>query len=121
MKSRIFLNVLICIALVSLAGSLALGQGTTSRITGIVRDANGAAVGGASVTLNNEENGISFTAESSDSGTYSFDLVQVGNYSVVIEKQGFKKFISKGNAVNVNQPTTINVSLEPGGVQETVT
>lgn len=86
-----------------------------------MQDANGSAVAGATVTLINEATAVSFTTQTSDSGAYAFDLVQAGNYSVTIEKQGFKKFLSKGNAVNVNQPATINVSLEPGGVAETVT
>ncbi|HEY3579361.1 MAG TPA: carboxypeptidase regulatory-like domain-containing protein [Pyrinomonadaceae bacterium] len=99
---------------------VANGQGTTSRVTGRVQDANGAAIPGALVTLTNEATGVSFTAQTSDSGTYSFDLVQVGNYTVSIEKQGFKKFVSQNNAINVNQPTTVNASLETGVVQETV-
>ena len=51
----------------------------------------------------------------------AFDLVQVGKYTVTIEKQGFKKFISQANPVNVNQPATINATLETGGLTETVT
>jgi hypothetical protein len=97
------------------------GQGTTSRVTGTVQDANGGAVSGAAVTLTNEATGVSFTTQTSESGNYAFDLVQAGNYSVAIEKQGFKRVLSKGNPVNVNQPATINISLEPGGVAETVT
>ena len=100
---------------------IASGQGTTSRVTGTVHDAAGAAVAGAMVTLTNEATGVSFNTETSDSGTYSFDLVQVGKYSVTIEKQGFKKFISQGNSINVNQPATISATLEPGGLTETVT
>src|SRR6476619_1568963 len=97
------------------------GQGTTSRVTGTVQDANGASVPGAMVTLTNEATGVSFTTDTSDSGAYAFDLVQVGNYSITIEKQGFKKFISKGTPVNVNQPATVNATLETGVVSETVT
>jgi carboxypeptidase family protein/TonB-dependent receptor-like protein len=99
----------------------ASGQGTTSRVTGTVQDANGAAVAGAMVTLTNEATTVTFTTETSDSGTYSFDLVQAGKYTVTIEKQGFKKFISPANPVNVNQPATVNATLEPGGLTETVT
>ena len=120
MKIRRFGNVF-CIALILLASSLAMGQGTTSRVTGSVQDSNGAAVAGALVTLTNEGTSIAFTTETSDGGTYAFDLVQVGKYTITIEKQGFKKFISQGNAINVNQPTTINATLETGGVAETVT
>ena len=100
--------------------TVANGQGTTSRVTGSVRDADGASIPGALVTLTNEATGVSFTAQSSDSGTYSFDLVQVATYTISIEKQGFKKFVSQNNAVNVNQPLTVNATLETGAVQETV-
>jgi hypothetical protein len=90
-------------------------------VTGTVQDANGGSVAGAMVTLSNEATGVSFTAETSENGTYSFDLVQAGKYTVTVEKQGFKKFISTANPVNVNQPATINAALETGGLTETVT
>jgi Carboxypeptidase regulatory-like domain/TonB-dependent Receptor Plug Domain len=99
----------------------ASGQGTTSRVAGTVQDANGAAVAGAVVTLSNEATGVSFTTETSDSGTYAFDLVQAGKYTITVEKQGFKKFISQANPVNINQPATVNAQLETGGLTETVT
>src|SRR5689334_21104667 len=113
----------ICAFLVLVCGLVvvASGQGTTSRVTGTVQDANGGAVAGAMVTLTNEATGVSFNAETSESGTYSFDLVQAGKYTVTIEKQGFKKYISTANPVNVNQPATINAALETGGLSETVT
>src|SRR3984893_316732 len=111
---------MLCVVFVT-ASVVGLAQGTTSRVTGTVQDANGAAVVGAMVTLANEANGIAFTTETSESGAYAFDLVQVGNYSLKVEKQGFKKFLSQGNAINVNQPATINVSLDTGGVAELVT
>jgi hypothetical protein len=100
--------------------TVANGQGTTSRVIGTVQDANGAAIPDAAVTLTNEATGVSFTTQTSNSGTYAFDLVQVGKYTVSIEKQGFKKFVSQSNSINVNLPTTINATLEAGAVQETV-
>src|SRR6476620_3428484 len=121
MKLRALMNCLATIALLLSVCGIALSQGTTSRVTGTVHDANGAAVAGAKVTLTNEGTGISFTTETSESGNYAFDLVQVGRYSVTIEKQGFKKFLSQGNSISVNQPTTISTVLETGGVAETVT
>lgn len=121
MKSRAFAKLLSLVATVLLAVSLAHAQGTTSRVTGNVQDANGAAIVGATVTLTNESTSISFTVETSPSGSYAFDLVQPGTYTVSVEKQGFKKYVSTGNPVNVNQPTTVTVALEPGGVTEIVT
>ena len=102
-------------------GGAPLAQGTTARVTGIVQDSTGAVVEGANVTLTNEGTNVSFTTQTSSTGAYVFDSVQVGTYSVAVEIQGFKKFVSTGNQVNVNQPSTINVVLEPGAVAETVT
>jgi hypothetical protein len=110
-----------CLLLVVAAPAPALAQGTTSRVTGNVLDASGAAVPGATVTLTNEGTRVSLTTESSSSGTYVFDSVQVGTYTVAVERQGFKRFVSTGNNVNVNQPATVDVRLDPGGVEEVVT
>src|SRR5687768_1485439 len=101
--------------------AVALEQGTASRVTGTVVDEKGSMVPGAVVTLTNEATQSVLTAETSSGGTYVFDSIQVGKYSVTVEKQGFKKFVSTGNSINVNQPATVNVALEPGAVAETVT
>jgi hypothetical protein len=39
---------------------------------------------------------------------------------VTAEKSGFKRFVSTGNTVNINQPATINVTFEVGGLDESV-
>ncbi|HEV2836445.1 MAG TPA: carboxypeptidase regulatory-like domain-containing protein, partial [Pyrinomonadaceae bacterium] len=116
MRKLILVFMLLTLCLIGVAN----GQGTTSRVLGTVQDANGASIAGARVTLTNEATGVSFTTQTSDSGTYAFDLVQVGNYTVTIEKEGFKKFVSQSNSINVNQPTTVNATMETGAVQETV-
>ncbi len=99
---------------------VAFGQGTTSRITGDVTDTSGAKVPDATVTLTNEATTVIFNTQTTSSGTYVFDSVQVGTYTVTVEKQGFKRFISTGNKVDVNQPATINAVMEVGGVTEVV-
>jgi len=116
MRKLILVFLLLTLGLIGVAN----GQGTTSRVLGTVQDANGASIAGAKVTLSNEATGVSFTTQTSDSGTYAFDLVQVGKYTVTIEKEGFKKFVSQSNSINVNQPTTVNATMETGAVQETV-
>ena len=100
---------------------LAMGQGTASRVTGTVVDPSGAVVPGAAVTLTNEGTKVSFNTESTSTGTYVFESVQVGVYTVKVEKQGFKSFVSTGNQVNVNQPATVDVTLEVGGINDVVT
>ncbi len=100
--------------------AIVFGQGTASRVTGTVVDPSKAAIPGASVTLTNEATQLSLNTETSDSGTYVFDSVQVAVYTITVEKQGFKKFVSTGNKVDINQPATINVTLEIGTVSEVV-
>src|SRR6185503_15273444 len=100
---------------------LAYSQGTASRLTGTVLDSAGATVPGATVTLTNEATKVAFTTETSGSGTYVFDSIQIGTYSVLVEKQGFKKFLANGNVVNVNQPVTVDVTLEVGEISDVVT
>lgn len=96
-------------------------QGTTSRVTGTVTDNSGASVAGATVTLTSEGTNISIKTETSDSGGYVFDLIQAGNYTVTVEKIGFKKFVATRNTVLINQPATVNIALEIGDVSAVVT
>jgi len=119
-RMRFFAPLFVLLLIVGMAGS-AFAQGTTSRLTGTVTDGTGAAVPGATVTLNNEGTNISFTTQTSASGVYVFDLILAGNYTVSVEKQGFRRFVSRGNSVFINQPATVNVALEIGDVSAEIT
>lgn len=110
----------LCISLFVLTGQM-FGQGTTSRTTGTVVDANGAAVAGATVTLTNEGTNVSFNTQTSSTGAYAFDLIPPGTYNISVEKAGFKKFVSTGNVVQINQPATVNVTMQVGDVSALVT
>lgn len=110
-----------CFCLLVLLTGAALAQGTASRVTGVVQDPSGAVIPNATVTLTNEATKTSFTTQTTSTGTYVFDSVQVGVYTVTVEMQGFKKHVSTGNQVNVNQPATVDVLLEVGGTQDVVT
>lgn len=120
MGKKPYAAALVFLAVLLSIGHSVYGQGTTSRVTGTVSDSSGAAVAGATVTLTNDGTGISLTTQTNDSGNYVFDLIQPGNYTVSIEKQGFKKFVSAKNNVQVNIPAAINASLEVGNVSEVV-
>ncbi|HYP09414.1 MAG TPA: TonB-dependent receptor, partial [Bryobacteraceae bacterium] len=108
------------LSLSALLATAIYGQGTTSRVTGTVEDPSGAAIVGATVTLTNEASNTSFETRTSETGTYLFEAIQVGNYTVGIEASGFRKFSSKGNRVSIGSPTTVNVRLEVGQVTEQV-
>ena len=99
----------------------AIAQTGTSNITGTVRDTAGAVVPGATVTAKNDATGVTSTQTTNDSGVYAFTALPVGNYTVTVEKQGFKTLQKTHNALQVGEPLTIDAALEVGAVSETVT
>lgn len=95
-------------------------QGTTSRLIGTVSDASGAPVPGIAVRLTNEGTAQSFTSMTSENGAFFFESIQVGTYTAAVEANGFKKYVGKGNVVNIGQPTTVNIRLEVGTLAESI-
>jgi hypothetical protein len=75
---------------------------------------------GATVTLTNEGTNVSFTTTTTSAGTYVFDSVQVGTYTITVEREGFKKFVSAGNVLTIGQPMTVNVSMQVGQVTQSI-
>src|SRR5436190_6691707 len=103
-----------------LAATCALAQTSTSEISGTVRDNSGAVVPNASITLTNEQTGVSYRQQTTAAGLYSFPALPVGIYSVKVEAAGFKTAQLTKNELVVNTPLTINVSLELGQLSEVV-
>src|SRR5215467_15473362 len=64
-------------------------QSTTGTIQGTVVDANGAVVPGANVEIKNRDTNFSRTLTTDEEGRFVAPLLQPGNYSVTVAKQGF--------------------------------
>lgn len=108
------------LGLVFACTSAALGQGTTSRLSGVVTDSTGAVLPGVTVTATNEATGVSFTTVTSGAGTYVFEALGSGTYTVRAELAGFKAATSAGNRIAVGQPAALNLTLEAGDMAETI-
>ena len=65
-------------------------QAITQTIQGLVSDATGAVIPGASVTLTNRDTGVASTIQTNETGNYSFPQVPVGNYDLSCQLEGFK-------------------------------
>jgi hypothetical protein len=95
-------------------------QTFTGGLRGAVRDANGI-VPGVTVELVNEATGISRQAVTNDQGEYNFAAVQPGNYTVKASLTGFKTFENTGVRIGAQQFITMDIALEVGQLQETIT
>ncbi|PYV85846.1 MAG: hypothetical protein DMG05_21885, partial [Acidobacteria bacterium] len=84
-------RVMLAIVLIVGAGFLPLlAQTTSTSILGTVTDASGAVVPGAKVTALQVGTGLKREEVTSNTGDYSFPLLNVGEYQVTVELAGFK-------------------------------
>jgi hypothetical protein len=105
---------------VFLAVPLAGAQSTGGRIRGTVMDPSGGAVPAATVTLINEATHATREVQSGENGDYIFIEVPVGSYEIGLTLQGFKKYVRKGIALDLNQVVTVDIGLQLGGSTEVV-
>src|ERR1022692_1229058 len=83
---------------------------TTGQITGVVRDASGALVGGAKITLTSSA-GVQRETASDSAGHYTFSLLPPGNYRVEAEKTGFSTATAENVVVQITQTTNLDIPL----------
>src|SRR5437773_10339142 len=101
---------------------LVRAQKITGTIVGTVKDANGAAVKGATVTIaNREKKDVVRTVTTNDDGEFSAPLLPVADYDITVEAASFKKHVDERVKLNVNERRTVDVTLEAGNISETVT
>ncbi|HEV7397676.1 MAG TPA: TonB-dependent receptor [Pyrinomonadaceae bacterium] len=91
---------------------------TKGSIGGIVRDANGAALPGAKVTVTGAQ--ATRDAVTGDDGSFTIENLTPGLYDLVVENPGFKKASATKIEVNVGKQSTLALKLEPGDVSATV-
>lgn len=100
--------------------SAAFSQDLRGRVQGLVTDSTGAVVAGASVTLANDNTGVTSQQQSSQTGQYLFDFVAAGNYTVTVEMTGFRRFVNKNILVQARADVTVDAKLELGQTSETI-
>lgn len=99
----------------------ALAQSNTGSLVGSVVDQSGGAVAGATVTVTDTATGRVKTLTASGEGTFNVQQLEVGIYTVKITAQGYKTFTATELKIDVAKEYTLNATLEPGNVEETVT
>src|SRR5215475_11934940 len=117
---RVLAFVMFLALFAALTGGSAFAQTFRGTILGTVTDSSGAAVPGVGVTIKNLDTGLTRNVGTSDDGTYSAPELPVGNYSVTVEKAGFKTGLVTGVKVEVSSERRADVTLQPGQLSQTV-
>jgi hypothetical protein len=96
------------------------GQFGASTIRGTVTDPTGAVVSGATVTITNLQTNLSRSQTTKSNGSYSFELIQPGDYKVEIEAKGFRKSVVPRVQALVGAVAEVSQALQVGEVSTTV-
>jgi hypothetical protein len=96
-------------------------QTGTSTLRGSVTDSQGKVIAGGTVTIKNEARNFTRTTTTDSDGAYIFTAVPPNTYTLEVEANGFKKFISTDVKALVDTPSSLDVRLEVGSVTEVVT
>lgn len=110
------------LALVLAAAGPALAQGEASAVvTGVISDAQGGVLPGATVTLRNVESGTTRTVVTEADGQYRIAGLQPGRYSLRAELDGFAPREVPNLTLTIGLVVQSNLTMNVQGLQEAVT
>ncbi len=95
--------------------------GTNGSISGTVKDASGAVVAGASVTVINSDTGARQNVTTNPNGFYTFPILAVGHYRIEASHSGFQLYRREGVVIDVNSALVENITLNVATKSENVT
>jgi hypothetical protein len=122
MRSLRFLFRSFSISLIVLfAASISHAQSDRGTIAGTILDSSGGVVQGATIVATGVDTGAVYKTSSTDTGAYRISDMQVGAYNLTVTAAGFKTSEQKGLVVQVNTTSSLDITLQPGDVKETLT
>ena len=120
-RSWAVLGLTAALVLAVVPAALAQTDVTTSRISGTVRDIDGAALPGVIVEGKNEATGLVQTATSRTDGFYQLVNLPTGSYSLTATLSGFRSESQSGVRVDINVVPNVNFRLQLEKVTASVT
>ena len=115
------LHTLAAIVLALGLGIAASAQTNRGGISGTVFDKTGAVVPGATVTVANLGTNQSQSLRTSSEGAFSVTSLEPVLYRITVEAAGFRKTVVDSIKVDTASTATVNITLEPGAVETSVT
>ena len=108
------LIVALCIALAAPAFSQTI---TTGDVAGVIKDASGAVVPNATITLKNSDTGEVRSVVTGSSGDYRFPLLKPGEYTISAQASGLKSNVERFSVL-VGQAAEMNLTLSVTASQQ---
>ena len=108
------------LAAVILVAGAAVAQIDTGSIVGTVRDASGAAIPKATVTLTNPATNISLTTTTNNVGEYQFNGLHPGDYIVRAVANGFSAQVFPNVHIDVQSRPSVDFTLQVGNINQTI-
>lgn len=99
----------------------ASAQVSTGQISGTVKDASGATLPGAMITVISQQTGLERQTTSNSDGFYLVSNLPPGPYRVRAEQRGFKNWEQENIQLTAGDRVSINPEMQIGAVNETVT
>lgn len=97
------------------------GQRSTSSLSGTISDPSGASVPEAKVQATATSTGTVFNTTTNSEGNYVITQLAPDTYILRVEKAGFQIHVQQDVVVQVNRPVTVNITLQVGSSNQTVT
>ncbi len=104
-----------------LISSMAAAQSATSALNGHVRDQSGAVLPGVTVTATQTDTGVVRDAVTDGDGAYLLSNLPTGPYRLEASLQGFRSYVQTGIVLQVGGAPTVNIVLQVGNLEESVT
>jgi hypothetical protein len=117
-RGWLFLAAVITTALLA---AIAFGQAGDAEISGLIKDATGSLVAGATATVTNQDSGMTRSTSTGADGRYRFIALPPGRYTLKVEAAGFKTESVTDLVLSIATQLDRNVSLTVGAVQESIT
>jgi hypothetical protein len=115
-----FSYVSLAVFLFAVTASFAHAQSAQGGLRGVVKDPQGV-IPGVTVTLTNEQTNTARETITNNIGEYSFPAVDPARYTVKAAVPGYKTFERKGLTIGVQSFVALDVTMEVGALEETIT
>src|SRR5215472_5722749 len=110
---RVTAKLIGCFLLICASASLQ-AQVETGKIVGSAKDASGAVVAEAAVTATEIQTSVVKKTRTNTDGEYVISDLNAGEYTVAVERAGFKKAVQSAFPLHVNQVVRVDFVLTVG-------